>query len=130
MSEGEMNEEAVKFTLGELRHLRDQIDQRVKQLESILQDSQKAARAPPAKIVAGVQSSVATDATASEVVSRLEELPWKRAKSKKCYWVRGDEVPGEVRNALRRNMSELVAGGYRYVILDNDNILRFERNKE
>ncbi len=67
--------------------------------------------------------------TTSEVVNQLEELPWKRAKSKRCYWVRGDEVPGEVRNVLRRDRNELVAGEHRYVILDNDNVLRFERNK-
>jgi len=129
MSEEEVNEEAIEFTLEELRGLRDQIDKRIKQLESLKQNPQITAQAPQAKITVRLQSSAATDMTASEVTNQLEELPLKRAKSKKCYWVRGDEVPGEVRNVLRRNRNELVAGEYRYVILDNDNILRFERNK-
>jgi hypothetical protein len=130
MSEGELSEEAVKFTLEELRRLRDQIDQRVNHLEGLLRDSKTAGGAPPAKTVMRVQSTVTADETASEVANRLEELPWKRAKSKKCYWVRGDEVSREVRDVLRRNLNELVVGDYRYVILDNDNILRFERTKD
>lgn len=130
MSEEVVNEKAVKFTLEELRRLRDQIDQRVKQLESALQDIQTAANVPTklsAKATARLQSQVQSNTAPSEAISRLEDLPWKRAKSKKCYWVRGEEVPAEVRNILRRNRNELVVGAYRYVILDNDNVLRFDR---
>jgi hypothetical protein len=129
MGEEELNEEAVRFKLEELRRLRDQIDQRINHLESLSHGSEKIGRAPPAKIIVRQQSTVTTDSTASDVVGMLEELPWKRAKSKKCYWVRGEEAPWGVRDALRRNLNELMVGAYRYVILDNDNILRFERNK-
>lgn len=130
MTEENVDEAAVKFTLEELRRLRDQIDQRVKQLESVLQDLQTAPKALPPRVAAMVPSSVVGNEATSDLVNRLDELPWRRAKSKKCYWVRGDEAPWEVRNLLRRSKNELVAGSHRYVILDNDNILRFERNEE
>ncbi len=52
MTEEEVKEEAIKFTLEELRRLRDQIDRRVKQLESLIRNPQTAAQAAPAKIAA------------------------------------------------------------------------------
>jgi hypothetical protein len=129
MSEGEVDEQAIKFTLEELRRLREHIDQRVKQLETVLKDPQTDVKTPPARAMVVPQPSVITRATAPDALNRMDELPWERAKSKKCYWVRGVDVPVEVRNLLRRNGNELVAGEYRYVILDNDNLLRFERNR-
>ncbi|MDV3278379.1 MAG: hypothetical protein LYZ69_07955 [Nitrososphaerales archaeon] len=60
MTEEEVNEEAVKFTLEELRRPRDQIDQTVKQLESLIQNPQTAAQASPAKITARLQSAKRT----------------------------------------------------------------------
>jgi hypothetical protein len=129
MSGDEVNEEAIKFTLEELRRLRDHIDQRVKQLETVLKNPRTDVKTPPVRIVASPQPSLITHATASDALDRMDELPWERAKSKKCYWVRSVDVPVEVRNLLRRNGNELVAGEYRYVILDNDNLLRFERNR-
>jgi hypothetical protein len=135
MGEEGMNEEAIRFTLEELRRLRGHIDERVKQLESVLQGSQAPAKTPrvtstPVTITAAPLLPVAAKASASEVVGRLDELPWERARSKKCYWVRGGDVPVEVRNLLRRNGNELSTGEYRYVIMDNGNVLRYERNRQ
>jgi hypothetical protein len=130
MGEEEMNEEAVRFTLEELGRLRDHIDERIKQLETVLQDFQAPAKAPPVTTTTPPPLPVTAVASASEVVGRLDELPWERARSKKCYWVRGGDVPVEVRNLLRRNGNELSTGEYRYVILDNDNVLRYEKNRQ
>ena len=131
MGEEGADEEAIVFTLGELRRLRDQIDQRVKQLETLLQGSHAEVKAPPAKTGVGPRRPATAPTArpaASEILGQFDELPWERARSKKCYWVRGDDVPLEIRNVLRRNGNELVVGRYRYVILDNENLLRFERN--
>jgi hypothetical protein len=61
---------------------------------------------------------------------KLEALPWKLARSGKCYWVRGDEVVRELKDLISKDKDGFKTENYHYTLTKDGNVLRFERHKE
>jgi hypothetical protein len=90
-------------------------------LESLA--SQLAARA---KELREAGKRIARDSYEANLAWKLENLPYRPAKSGKCDWIPAAEVPEELRT-LFDSKGEFRSEKYHFVTTKDRNVLRFER---
>lgn len=70
------------------------------------------------------------EAEKSRLVSQVENLPFVEARSGKCYWIKGDEVPQELKDLVSSGKDGLKTEKHHYTLTKDGNVLRFDRHKE
>jgi hypothetical protein len=73
---------------------------------------------------------LAKEAEESRLVSRLESLPFVQSRSGRCYWIRGNEIPQELKDLISRDKDGFKTEKHHYTLTKDGNVLRFDRQKE